>query len=213
MKTMKLGLAALVGFIALGVPGGVWADNIVDVTVSNISFEGRSVCGMSGTAICTESLNASFQWDDSTNTYVAGSFSSTESGALGSSFSVVGPEAYYSSNSVSFFLTDSSGDQMFVTILEGASGLVSGTFTAPISSVYDVFVPGTTAGEFNADLVCAPSPSLCGTYYSPFSAYVYGGAPDVTVGSVTVPEPSSLFLLGTGLMALLGMTLRSTRSV
>src|SRR5260370_24365708 len=83
MKTSKFGLAVALGLIGLAAPRVALADNILQVTISNLTFNGSNACGPSGTALCTQTLSESYQWDNTTQTYVSGSFSFSTAGVLG----------------------------------------------------------------------------------------------------------------------------------
>lgn len=203
MKATKWALAAAVVLIGLAVPRAARAD-IVEVSISDVSFNGKSVCGPSGTALCTQTVSASYEWNNATNSYVAGTLAYTESGALGSSFTTLATPYLRSGTGVEFDLFGGGGDTFFI-LAEGASGLPTGTY--PV--VFDIF--GGPAGDYSGDLECSAVP--CSADFSPVGPYGDGGA-FATGGTVTVsevsatPEPSSIPLLGLGLLGLVSTVWR-----
>jgi hypothetical protein len=198
MTAAKWLVAVAMVSIGLATPRLARAD-VVTVSVSGVSFNGNSVCGTSGTALCTETINASYQWDNATNTYVTGSFVASESGALGSSLSVENLPFVRFGDAVEFDLLGGNGD-IFIDLVDDGSGLITGTYTV----VADAF--GAPLGDYSGDLECGTSP--CSTDYPPEGPYAQGGAV-AAGGSVVVssavaptPEPSTMLLLGASLLAM-----------
>lgn len=195
MTAAKWLVAVAMVSIGLAMPRIASADDVVTVSISDVSFNGNSVCGPSGTALCTQTVSASYQWDNTTNTYVAGSLEYTESGALGSSFSTLVAPFVRASTAVEFDLFGGGGDTFFI-LAEGASGLSTGIY--PV--VIDVF--GGPPGDYSGDLECSVAP--CSTDFSPIGPYGEGGA-FASGGTVTVspaPEPSTVLLIGASLLAM-----------
>jgi hypothetical protein len=198
-------IPVLLLFAAIGVPSA-HADDIVQVAISNLAFNGNFVCGLSGTAQCTQTLNATFQWDNTSNTEVGGSLQFTTSGALGSSFTA-GPF----SSPVDFSLSDTEGDVISLDLAETAGQLTPGSYP-PESNIFQ-FAPGTSL-----DLLGCGSPDICSTDYG--LAFVGVGFPFVgaiaEAGNLTVtavPEPPMGITLGAGLLSLMGMTLFRKRAL
>jgi len=66
MRKSLLLLSALLLFVAIGAPIAR-ADDIWDVDISGLTFNGASVCGPTGTSVCTETLTTSFVFDYTAN--------------------------------------------------------------------------------------------------------------------------------------------------
>jgi hypothetical protein len=181
-------------FAAIGAPT-VHADEIVQVTISDLTFNGNNVCG-SGTALCTQTFSASFQWDNTTTSLVAGSFSFSTTGALGTSFtnflSVLPVET--SPSGVGMEVDNSEFDAIGIGI--GGSPLVVGIYPQSTSAP-------ATAGTFVAALSCGGPATVCPPDFqnttNPFLIPATAGT--VTVTSA-VPEPGTagLTLIGIGLV-------------
>lgn len=198
MTAAKWLVAVAMVSIGLAAPRIASADDIVTVSISNVSFSGNSVCGSSGTDLCTETISASYEWDNTTNAYVSGSFASTESGALGSSFTLAYQPQVRAGQAVEFDV-DGGGSTIFFDLDDSGSGLITGTYTA----VGDAF--GAPLGDYSADLDCGSTP--CSTDFpvlSPYDdggAFASGGTVVVSPAVATTPEPSSMLLIGAGLLA------------
>ena len=140
-------------FAAISVPSA-HANAIVQVTIS-LTFNGNNTCG-SGTSLCTQTLSASFQWDNTTNTYVAGSNSFTTSGDLGTSFSLpAGVPKYEPSFQGVLWAITTPLPAQYATL--GVNlGELRGPFTPPLQPlVTGVYKPDNVTGLF---------PSGVGTY-------------------------------------------------
>jgi len=213
---MKYALAAALVLVGLVAPSKASADSIVDVTISNITFNGNNSCGPSGTALCTVTISAGFQWDNTTTSYVAGSFSSTVSGALGTSFSLTQAPVivpFINFPLLDIGVGDAQNDGIQLQLSTSAGQLSAGTYQ--IVGQFVAFPPSPqTAG---AILQCnAFVTDQCNNVDYPLinvggqlrpGANPSGG--QITVTSATpVAEPSSLLLLGTGLLSLIGVSVR-----
>jgi hypothetical protein len=198
MTAAKWLVAIAMVSIGLAAPRIASADDLVTVSISNVSFSGNSVCGPSGTALCTETISASYEWDNTTDSYVTGSFASTESGALGSSFTLAFPPQERAAWAVEFDV-DGGGSTIFFDLVN-TSGLTTGTYAA-VGDAF--FVP---PGNYSGDLECGSTP--CSTDFPVVGPYGDGGA-FASGGTVTVspavagvaPEPSTILLMGTSLLA------------
>jgi hypothetical protein len=98
------------------------------------------------------------------------------------------------------FDVEGGGGTIFFDLVDGTSGLITGTYT----EVHDAF--GATLGDYSGDLECGATP--CSTDFPVVSPYADGGA-FATGGTVTVspasaptPEPSTILLIGTSLLAM-----------
>lgn len=188
---------------AIGAPGA-HADDIVQVTISNLTFNGNNACPPpSGTASCTQTLSESYQWDNTTNTSVSGSFSLSTAGGLGTSFSLYsGPRLAGAPFSVFAGVVNPATDIMRVFLGDNTlSPLGTGTYTLiPTTSLY----PGTP-GTFAADIICG-SATCEADFPTTSTVFVFATAGTVTVS--TVPEPSSLALMLAGIGLVLVMRKR-----
>lgn len=82
MKATRYWVLAALFVIIFAAPITVRADSIVAVTISSLTFDTfNSCCG-------TQTVNATFLWDNTTSSFVPGSLSVSTSGLLGSSFTV-----------------------------------------------------------------------------------------------------------------------------
>jgi hypothetical protein len=210
MKTARCALAAALGLVSIVAPAATRADNIIQDTISNLTFNGNNVCGPSGTALCTQTLSESYLWDNTTETYVNGSFSFSTSGVLGTSFSLFGTPPFPSVQvfSAAVWVVSSiqnpNGDALVVYLGNNPSPLVTGTYT--LSTTHSIFVP---PGMFDVNLSCASSDATCNAAYpaplgaGSFGVFSTGGTVTVT----NVPEPPIGTTLGAGLLCLMGMIL------
>lgn len=161
-------------FTAIVIPNA-HADTIVEITISNLTFNGLSVCGPSGTATCTESLSGTLTEDETTG--VVTSKTTVTSGDLGTfTFSTTIEPALPPVTFLDY--ASPFGDQMD----DGIDG------QPPI--------PGTYAESGLATLEC-----LSATCSNDFGA-AYGTTVGAVSGTTTVsavPEPD------TGLLMLMGI--------
>jgi hypothetical protein len=193
------------------------ADTIVQVTISNLTFNGNNTCG-SGTALCTQTLSASFQWDNTTNTYVAGSNSFTTSGGLGTSFSLPAslPKFEGSFQGVEWNVVNLAGNATLGVNL----GELTGPFTPPLQPlITGVYTPDnvfglfpSAVGTYEAYVSCGPSSPCISEGFGPAATFNTGGT--VSVTAVATPESgtASLMLIGIGLV-LVAMRKRIARCV
>ena len=197
MTAAKWLVAVTMVSIGLAAPRIASADDVVTVSISDVSFNGNSVCGPSGTALCTETISASYEWDNTTDSYVSGSFSSTESGALGSSFTLAFPPQERAAWAVEFDV-DGGGGTIFFDLVN-TSGLTTGTYT----DIADAFF--APPGNYSGDLECGSTP--CSTDfpvvgpYGDGGAFASGGTVTVSPASAAAPEPSTMLLISAGLLA------------
>ncbi len=186
-------LAALALFWFAAAP--VQADDIVTVDASNLLFTGNSVCGPSGTDLCTEVLSGSFSWDNTTGTLVPGAGPPIVSGPLGPFPPAIGGGFTPSGGGGFLFAAGwlSSGNASInLNILLPTAVLPPGTYPT-VGSL-------TGLGQADAFLLCA-SGSACESEFYPAGV----GFPLASQGLVTIteaPEPPSTALAALGILAL-----------
>jgi PEP-CTERM motif len=164
MRRLRIAVIVLMSFTGFH----AHADTIRSISMSNITFTGTNVCTPSP---CTEMFTASWKWDVTTSTLVAGSMKISESGSLGT-FAL----AYITSYSFQFYndlFTPSAAVLWYFDKGFPSVGLY------PLTEVYLYCWLGTT----------------CATDFGPGYSHPTAG----TVRVAAVPEPSTLLLLGTGL--------------
>ena len=214
MKIPKYARAAALGLMALAAPKTVLADAIVQVSVSGLTLDGLNACGPSN-SLCTQTLNESFQWDNTTGSYVAGTFSFSTHGALGSSFSTQFPPTPLSNFTLTAFIG------AVTQIEDPALDNIEVFINTPPTATFDQFPPGNytifsspgpSAPPFTivGALHCEPPAfSACvsefGSVASPTGPGLLASSGMATVSAV--PEPSNALLMGAGCLCLMGMRL------
>ena len=175
-----LRVAAIGALVATALPSR--ADTIVSIDLSNITYKGNNTCH--GT--CQDVFNATWQWDETTNSIVAGSMTVSNTGVLGTM-------AFFASTGFSFQFNSTTP-----STYEAVSWYFGNSFPAPgtyaLSDLYLYCDLGPCSTEFATD-----------TYLSPSSG-------KITISTVaTTPEPRSLILLASGLLAIAFIAARRSK--
>jgi hypothetical protein len=195
MRTVRLSVCFLF-LVGMLIGGPANADSIVAVAVPTVTFTGNSVCGASQNMVCVESFNASFQWDNTTNSVVPGTAQIMPTGPLGSfSFleSLVNSFGPGGGQLLIAIWTNSAGDELTADINTPLTRLVPGSY--PI-------VGPSQPGDAGAGLGCneVPLDTGCEAYFLiPRSGQEFAPNPMVVTG---VPEGSTSFMLLLGLLLL-----------
>jgi hypothetical protein len=174
------------------------ADVILAVDMSNLMFQAAAGNNSCAGLPCRETFNITFDWDNTTETAVPGTFNVSATGAL-TPGDVAGPWSIGNyggyPNGIGVIINEFPPGPDYITISDT-------DFVTPLA-------PGTYPGS-DAFMGCYESPSQCDTkfdYHSP-SGLVYppGNAISgtVTVSVLIVPEAGSwsLFLIGLAPLAL-----------
>jgi hypothetical protein len=213
MKATKYVLAAALTFMSLAAPRQLRADDIVQVTISNLSFVGNPVCGPMGNATCTETLNGSFLWDNTANAYVANSVNMTSVGPLGS----FGASDDYFQPTGQLGLAAYPGKVGLNVTFISAVNQPPPDFITVYFSLVTIGTPELPAGTYSLSPTPTPSPGGFSPYLTCFSTACASDYPIAapggnlpSAGSISVvptPEPPTPFMAGSGLVFLLGMSL------
>ena len=216
MKISKYALPASLGLMALAAPKTVLADAIVQVTVSGLTFDGLNACGPSN-SLCSQTVNESFQWDNTTGSFVAGTFSFSTFGALGSSASSFSQPLPLTNISFTAFVGAST--VIYDSAFDSLNFFINTPPTATLSQLppgnYTNFSGVGSAPPFTVDggLFCS-APGSCvsefGSVASPTGTGLLSSSGMATVSPV--PEPSPALLMGAGLLCLMGMHLFRKRT-
>ena len=212
MKATKYSVLAALLLVILAAPSTVRADSIVAVTISNLTFNTfQSCCG-------TQTLDAVFLWDNTSNSYVAGSLLFSSFGPLGSSFTFTPLQNFGFFNGPSFSLNTASSNpvaaSIFFAMISASPNLLStGTYSLTTNLLSSQ--PGTVFTNLGcANLACTSTTGFFGTQSN--GVFLFKGA-FPSGGSVYVfalPEPSSAALLGAGLLCLMmGLPLLRRRPI
>jgi hypothetical protein len=153
------------------------ADDIVDINVSNITFPAQSD---------TENFSASFEYDNTTESVVLPSMTTTATGPLGA-FTFLIVDSYNSPVVTDFIWQDATGDQISV-FLPFDPPIPLGTVSASYASDTEfLFCQSSTCEEdiFGPSGVNSEFPSTTGP---------------ITVSAVSEPGTLGLTLIGFGLL-------------
>jgi PEP-CTERM motif len=185
------------------------ADDIVQVTISDLTFNGNNDCGPPVGTRCTQTLSAAFQWDNTTDAYVGGSLTFGTSGLLGTTLTLTqGPRSVVYLNATREIVTD------FSTTIPASLELVIGEASPPLpTGAYQLIndfssFKGDDA-TFLANLYCGSddSSTACLAFATPVSNTLVADAGALTVSAVPEPNAISLMLIGVGSLGLV-MALR-----
>jgi hypothetical protein len=151
---------------------------------------GNAACGATP---CAETFNATFQWDNATESLVPGTEAVSASGALSPS-DTAGPWTIFDNISypgphLGFGIVEYPGpDYIFISDTNWETPVIPGVYSYT-----------------NANLSCDEAPTQCDTLFdfTPGSGLVTGPtavAGTIAISQASAPEPSSLILIGSVLL-------------
>ena len=171
------------------------ADSYVNVALSDITVTGNNSCSP---APCSETFTISFEWDTSTESVVSSTISVNASGVLPNNFEYE-QSCFSCSQPVFIFARIGVGDA-----LDWYSSMYSFPSIGTFSATSPAFAVGFACASDALCVDASPDTSGCCSLWNTTSGTITVSE----VGPVTTPEPSSLLLLGAGLVGVAGMRKR-----
>jgi len=184
----------MVGSALLFLLGSARAD-ILNVTLSNLVFAGNQRCGAG--FLCTLTVNASFQWNTTSNTYVSNSLSFAVSNnstnlTFPSPATVTGGAGVYFGQAIFTASLASQGNDANLSIQIASSGstLQPGTYTYDTAGEFQLS-PTVAPGTYLAQLTCQQQ-DVCYAEYPilPMGPVVNIAGTNASSGTVTISTAS-----------------------